>query len=203
MRTRRRRRCERTDPEQLESLADAGVRGLRAFMLPGGVYAWDELPALAERIAPLGWSLHVQLDGRELDRYAEVLAALEAPVVIDHVGKFLEPVDVDHPSLVALRRLVAKGRCWVKLSAAYETSRAAPPDYADVAALAAVLIVDAPERMLWDSNWPHPNLQPSPDDLDLLAQFFALVPDFATSQPGPGRQPRQAVRLRSADRSRT
>lgn len=163
--------------ETLEALAVAGVRGLRAFMLPGGVYAWDDLSPLAERIAPLGWSLHVQLDGRELDRYAEALGALAAPIVIDHVGKFLEPVGVDHPSFVALRRLVAGGRTWVKLSGVYETSRLGPPRYADVSALAAVLIADAPERMLWGSNWPHPNLQPPPDDLALLDHFATLVPD--------------------------
>lgn len=163
--------------ETLHALAAAGVRGLRAFMLPGGVYVWDDLAPLAERITPLGWSLHVQLDGRELERCAPMLAALAAPVVIDHVGKFLAPVDVNHPAFVALRRLVARGRCWVKLSGVYETSRSGPPDYADVSVLAAALLADAPERMLWGSNWPHPNLQPPPDDLALLDHFASLVPD--------------------------
>lgn len=162
--------------EDLSALDAAGVRGVRAFMLGGGPYAWDDLPALAERIAPFRWRLQVQMDGRELDRRAKTLGDLAVPVVIDHVGKFLEPVPVDHPSFIALRRLVAAGRCWIKLSGVYETSRAGPPDYADVSALASALIADAPERMLWGSNWPHPNLRPPPDDLALLGHFASLVP---------------------------
>jgi D-galactarolactone isomerase len=166
-----------TPPEELAILDAKGVRGVRAFMLRGGAYHWDDLPALTAHIAPLGWHLQVQMDGRKLDRFAPLLRSLAAPVVIDHVGKFLEPVDVDHPSFTALRRLVAEGRCWVKLSGVYETSRTGPPDYADVSALASVLAADAPERMLWGSNWPHPNLQPPPDDLALLRHFATLAPD--------------------------
>ena len=161
----------------IETLHAAGVRGARAFMLGRGACDWRDLPGLAERIAPLGWSLHVQLDGRELESRAETLASLAAPVVIDHVGKFLEPVAIDHPAFLALRRLVQAGRCWVKLSGFYETSRSGPPDYADVSVLAAALIADAPERMLWGSNWPHPNLRPPPDDGALVGHFVALVPD--------------------------
>jgi D-galactarolactone isomerase len=162
---------------EFKNLDSAGVRGVRAFMLDSGPYTWDDLPGLAERLAPFGWCLQVQMDGRELDRRAETLGDLAVPVVIDHVGKFLEPVAVEHPSFAALRHLVAAGRCWVKLSGFYETSRAGPPDYADVSALAAPLIADAPDRMLWGSNWPHPNLRPPPDDLALLGHFVSLVPD--------------------------
>ena len=74
-----------------------------------------------------------------------------------------------------MRGLVDSGRCWVKLSAPYHGSRAGPPHYADVSTLAVALIAQAPERMLWASNWPHPTLKENfPDEtalLDLLAEW--------------------------------
>jgi D-galactarolactone isomerase len=165
--------------EEIAALDRRGVRGVRAFMLGGGPYAWHDLPTLTETIAPFGWHLQVQMDGRELERASLALSRLPVPVVIDHVGKFLKPVAVDHAGFVALRRLVASGQCWVKLSGMYETSKTGAPDYADVSALASVLIADAPQRLLWGSNWPHPNLQPPPDDFALFAHFASLVPDLA------------------------
>ena len=165
--------------EEIAALDRRGVRRVRAFMLGGGPYAWHDLPTLTERIAPFGWHLQVQMDGRELERASLALSRLPVPVVIDHVGKFLKPVAVDHAGFVALRRLVASGQGWVKLSGMYETSMTGAPDYADVSALASVLIADAPQRMLRGSNWPHPNLQPPPDDFALFAHFASLVPDLA------------------------
>jgi len=154
---------------ELHALDDNGVRGLRAFMLPGGAFGWNVLPELAKRVAPLGWHVQLQLDGRELAERAASLAALACPVVIDHVGKFLEPVPPAHPAFQALLRLLDTGRFWVKLSAPYETSRTGPPDYADVACLARELVRRAPERMLWATNWPHPGRADKPAESDLLA----------------------------------
>jgi D-galactarolactone isomerase len=78
----------------------------------------------------------------------------------------------------ALLRLLESGRVWVKLSAPYETSKAGPPDYADVAALARPLLAAAPERMLWASNWPHlGKLADPPDDAMLLDVLLHWCPD--------------------------
>jgi D-galactarolactone isomerase len=160
----------------LRMLDERGVRGARAFMLPGGVFGWDELAPLAPRVADFGWHVQVQMDGRELPSRAGFLAALPCPVVIDHVGKFLDPVEPAHPSFQALLRLLDTGRCWVKLSAPYETSRTGPPRFEDVSRLAAALVRHAPERLLWASNWPHPGREPKPDDaalLDLMLDWSA------------------------------
>ncbi|CAG0988895.1 partial 2-pyrone-4,6-dicarbaxylate hydrolase, partial [Gammaproteobacteria bacterium] len=121
-----------TPPAELRRLDDRGVRGARAFMLPGGAFGWDELAPLAKRVAELGWHVQVQLDGCELPRRAEMLGSLPCTVVIDHVGKFLEPVEPAHPAFHALLRLIDTGRTWVKLSAPYESSRMGPPRYEDV-----------------------------------------------------------------------
>lgn len=165
--------------DELRTLDDRGVRGARAFMLPGGVLEWSELAPLARRIAPLGWHMQVQMDGRDLSERAELLTALACPVVIDHVGKFLEPVLPDHPAFRTLLRLLDTGRFWVKLSAPYETSRVGPPRYDDVSRLASALVRHTPERMLWASNWPHPGREQKPDEGALLDLLLDWAPDPA------------------------
>lgn len=158
---------------EIERLTALGVRGLRFFMLPGGVLPWEALPRLAARVAPFGWHIQMQMDGRFLHEQEELLSGLPCPLVIDHNGKFLEPVDLDHPGFAALRRLIERGRSWVKTSGVYETSRTGPPAYADVAVLARALISHFPERCLWATNWPHPSKPANPPDDAHLLDLFA------------------------------
>jgi len=165
---------------ELDRLNQAGARGLR-FMTLGGTLGWDVMDGLAARIRPFGWHAQIQLDGRTLEQHAAQIARLPVPAVIDHNGKFLEPVAPEHPGFQALLRLVAGGNVWVKLSAPYETSKAGPPLYGDVGALAKALVKAAPERMVWASNWPHPSAPAGalPDDADLLDVLHDWAPDEA------------------------
>ena len=84
----------------------------------------------------------------------------------------------------SLLRLVDTGRCWVKLSAPYETSKTGAPSYEDVSRLARALVKHAPERMLWASNWPHPSAPRDniPDDADLIDLLLDWAPDDATAR---------------------
>lgn len=160
--------------DELQRLHALGVRGVRYFMLPGGVLPWDTLDAMAARIRPLGWHINLQLDGRDLPLHEERLRRLPVDLVIDHNGKFLEPVAPLHEGFQVLLRLLHSGRCWVKLSAPYETSKTGAPFYDDVSVLARALVKANPERCLWASNWPHPNIRPAPSSaamLDLLAHW--------------------------------
>lgn len=166
--------------EELLRLHAAGIRGVRFMMLPGGVLPWSSLAPLAARIAPLGWNINLQLDGRELPAHEAALHALPCRLVIDHIGKFLGPVPVDGPAFASLRRLLDCGRCWIKVSAPYESSREGPPAYADVAERAALLARGWSERCLWASNWPHPNIAPTPSDALLLEWALRCCPDDAT-----------------------
>lgn len=165
-----------TDDAELDRLTRAGVRGARVLLFPGGLVAVDEMPALAARIKPFGWHMQLQLDGRELPRHETMLAALPVPLVIDHNGKFIEPVPPEHPAVRTLIRLLSSGRCWVKASAPYETSKSGPPDYADVGAIARALIAAAPTRVLWASNWPHGAVKGNKPDTRAL---FRLLEDWA------------------------
>lgn len=165
---------------EIERLKRAGFRGARCFMLKGGLLSWDDVDAIAAKVAPFGWHVQLQVDGRELPLHSDRIARLPAEAVIDHNGKFLEPVSPAHPSFRALLTLLDRGRCWVKLSAPYETSKSGPPAYEDVSALARALAAAHPERCVWASNWPHPNAKPSPSNAMMLDLLLDWAPDETT-----------------------
>jgi D-galactarolactone isomerase len=172
--------CPDTSEAELQRLHALGVRGVRYMMVHGGVLPWDTLEAMAARIQPLGWHIDLQLDGRDLPQYEDQLTRLPGDLVIDHNGKFLEPVPPEHAGFQALLRLLDSGRCWVKLSAPYETSKAGPPRYDDVSVLARALVKANPERCLWASIWPHPNIHPVPSSAAMLDLLLHWADDDAT-----------------------
>jgi D-galactarolactone isomerase len=165
-----------TPRETLKAWNEAGGRGARFFMLPGAILDWDMLEPVAWKISEFGWHIQLQLDGRALAGYEELILRLPCSVVIDHNGKFLEPVAPDHPGMKSLLRLLDSGKIWVKASAPYETSRMAVPEYSDVGAIAKCLIDAAPERIVWASNWPHGAQKQKPDDADLLDILMDWAP---------------------------
>lgn len=168
--------------DELQQLHVAGVRGVRFMMIAGagGPLPWETLEPIAARIAPLGWNINLQLDGRDLPKYKALIDRVPGKLVIDHTGKFLEPVPVDDESFKTLQRVLERPDRWVKLSAPYETSKSGPPDYDDVAALAKALLRAHPDRCLWASNWPHPNRNPPPSNDAMLALLDAWTRDTAT-----------------------
>ena len=168
-----------TDAE-LDRLTKLGARGIRLFMLAGAPLPWEVFETMSARVAPFGWHIVFQMDGRDLADRETMLRRLPSKVIIDHTGKFLEPVPLDHPGFRALLRLVDTGRFWVKLAAPYETSKVGPPHYDDVGKLAKVAAKAAPERMLWATNWPHPTPGiVKPDDALMLDMLLDWIPDEA------------------------
>lgn len=166
-----------TDAE-LERLTRLGARGIRFFMLAGAPLPLNILETMAARVAVFGWHIVFQIDGRDYADHETLLKRLAAPVIIDHVGKFLEPVPLDHPGIRAALRLLDTGRFYVKLAAPYETSKIGPPNYDDVGRLAKALAKAAPERTLWASNWPHPSGgAQTPDDAWMLDMLLDWIPD--------------------------
>ena len=169
--------------EELQNLTDLGARGVRFFMLPGGVLPWKLLIDMADRVKDFGWHPQLQFDGRKLPDYLAVIRKLSGNYVIDHIGKFLEPVKVDDSKFRMLLSLVDKGNCWIKLSAPYESSADGAPFYEDVSKLAKTLVKAAPERMLWATNWPHPSEQDNlPDEANLLDLLLNWAEDDKTRQ---------------------
>ncbi|WP_277184233.1 amidohydrolase [Caballeronia sp. BR00000012568055] len=163
-----------TDNE-LHRLHEAGIRGVRFMMLAGGVLPWDALETMSARIAPLGWNINLQLDGHTLPQHEAMLARLPSKLVIDHLGKFLAPVTRESEGFASLCRLLDGPRCWIKLSAPYESSRSGAPTFDDVSWLFSTLSARFPERGVWASNWPHPNVKPVPDDKQMLDWAMLLA----------------------------
>jgi D-galactarolactone isomerase len=171
---------ETVSKAELEELTTRGIRGARFHMLAGAPIPWERLDRIAARVQDVGWHVQLQLDGRDLpDREAQV-RSWPGRIVIDHIGKFLEPVPPEHPAFRCLLGLLETGRVWVKLSGAYEVSKRGAPLYEDVGLLAKALVKAAPERILWASNWPHPSVADKPDDAVLLDILLDWAPDEAT-----------------------
>ncbi len=168
---------------ELARLHALGMRGLRYHMLPGGALAWNTLETMAARVTSFGWHLQFQFEGRDFAMHAPRLARLPCDIVIDHIGRFATPIDPADAGVRAMLELVDSGHCWVKLSAPYHGSRTGPPLYADVGTLVTTLITQAPERMLWASNWPHPSLKKDfPDEAALLDWLAHWAPAAATRE---------------------
>lgn len=168
-----------SDPE-LDRLTRLGARGARFHMLAGGAVPWEIMHTVAEHIATFGWHIQLQMNGRDLADRLDALLALPTPLVVDHVGRYMPPVEPDDERFAVLLRLVDTGRCWVKLSAPYESATDATHEYAAVGLLARTLVERAPERMLWATNWPHPGQADPPMLADLSRLALEWMPDDET-----------------------
>jgi D-galactarolactone isomerase len=173
---------ETTPEAEIDRLTKAGMTGARFFQLQWGAVNFTRLHAVMPRVQPFDWIANLQLDGRELPQWEESIRRLPGRFIIDHIGKFLEPVTVDSAPFKSLLRLLDTGRCWVKISGSYETSKTGAPKYEDVGVLVKAMVRHAPERMIWASNWPHPSAPKDavPDDADLLDLLLDWAPDDAT-----------------------
>lgn len=164
---------------ELARLHAGGMRGVRFLMTTTQpVLGWETLEPMAARLADRGWLVNLQFDGRTAPEREDLLKRLPCKLVIDHNGKFLEPVPPADPSFQSLLRVLDTGRVWIKLSAPYETSKIGAPGYDDVSLLARTLAEKFPERCLWGSNWPHPGQNPPPQSTAL----FELLSSWAGSE---------------------
>lgn len=168
-----------TPDSEIERLHALGFRGARFHMMPGGAVPWESLAPVAAQVANFGWHIQLQFNGRELPEHKDRIARLPGTFVFDHLGRFTPPVKPDAPEFKILLDFLETGKCWVKLSAPYESSKAAPA-YADTIPEARALVAARPDRMLWASNWPHPGQNPAPDEADMLDILLEWTDDEAT-----------------------
>jgi D-galactarolactone isomerase len=166
-----------TDAE-LKAFAAGGIRGIR-FTQADPVSAtttFDMIEPLANRVAEFGWHVQIHMRADQISNAASLWARLPCPIVFDHLGRLPQPAGVDDPAFKVMCALLDKGRTWVKISGAYLNSKIGPPTYADATKVAQAFVAAAPERMVWGSDWPHPNLSVTqkPDDavlFDLLSEW--------------------------------
>jgi predicted TIM-barrel fold metal-dependent hydrolase len=163
------------DDVALRRLHEQGIRGVRFNMVSGNGTPEDQLEALARRLAPLGWHIQIYADGAKMLEIGGLLARLPVEVVIDHCGGVKAGLGVGHPQFQALLRLMDSGRAWMKVCGYRASSTGAP--FADVAANVKALVAAAPDRCVWGTDWPHPQMDPAPEAGLLLDQFFEWIPD--------------------------
>jgi predicted TIM-barrel fold metal-dependent hydrolase len=164
-----------TDAE-LMKLNEGGIRGIRFSLarLPKAAAAMEDIEPLAKRIVALGWHVQFNMTADQIVQAAETLNRIPTQMVFDHMGHMPEPEGINHPAYKLIRRLIDKNKTWVKLSVTYDSSKVGPPSYSDVNEVGKAYVKAAPERLVWGSNWPHPNEQTKPDDavlIDLLATW--------------------------------
>ena len=160
-------------------LHDGGVRGTRFNFTShlGGAPDLDAFERIAGRVARFGWHIVVHFDADDLPARAGLLQRLPCPFVIDHMARVPAGRGIGQAPFRALLRLMADERAWVKISGAERLTADGRPPYDDVVPLARALIAAAPDRVLWGTDWPHPNVRHMPDDGDLLDLLAAYAPD--------------------------
>jgi 2-pyrone-4,6-dicarboxylate lactonase len=150
----------------LALLDRAGVRGVRFNVLFKGGTPLAQARSIGARVARLGWHVQLLIDLAAHPSFYDDWKDFPATVVVDHMGHMATSQGVDAPGFQGMLRLLAEGRCWVKLSGAYRTSALAHP-YPDALPFVAALVNTNPERLVWGTDWPHPAVQVMPNDGDL------------------------------------
>lgn len=163
------------DMSLLKKLHEQGFRGARFNYLQhlGGGPAMPELMKLATKLAVLNWHLQLHVESSMIVKMTPELKLSPVPVVIDHMGRVDASRGLDQPGFRHLLKLMEDKRFWVKVSGLERASRQGSP-YADAVPFARKLVAEFGDRVIWGSDWPHPNLDSIPDDgvlVDLIAEF--------------------------------
>jgi 2-pyrone-4,6-dicarboxylate lactonase len=170
---------ESTPEGDLHRMHEVGVRAARFNFVRhlGGAPDPEVFWRLVDRVVPLGWHLVLHFDAEDLPRHRDLLARIPVPFVIDHMARVDASAGIEQRPFQQLLELMQDERCWVKISGAERLTRDGTPPYDDVIPYARALVDAAPERVLWGTDWPHPNVRAMPDDGDLVDLLADLVPD--------------------------
>jgi 2-pyrone-4,6-dicarboxylate lactonase len=166
-----------TDAELLE-LDTAGVRGVRFNFVKRLVDTTprDTLLAIAERIKPLGWHIVIYFEAQELPELYDFFTSLPTTVVVDHMGRPDVTQSVDGPEFELFLKLLREHRnFWSKVSCPERLSKTGPDAYEDVIPFAQRVVESFPDRVLWGTDWPHPNMKSHMPDDGKLVDFIPRI----------------------------
>jgi predicted TIM-barrel fold metal-dependent hydrolase len=186
---------DKTPDGDLEAMNQAGIRGIRLNLATGGVndpaVSRPRFQAAVERVKTRNWHVQLFTSLSMISAIKDLVAASPVPVVFDHFGGAQAERGPEQPGFADLTDLVRTGKAYVKISGAYRISKLVP-DYPDTAPLARALIAANPDRIVWGTDWPHPNSVTPPgknpadvtpllqiDDGRLLNQLPVWAPDAA------------------------
>ena len=186
---------DKTSESDLDAMGKAGIRGIRLNLATGGVndptVGRPRFSAAVERIKARGWHVQLFTSLSMITAIKDLVLASPVPVVFDHFGGAQAALGVGQPGFADLVDLVKSGKAHVKISGAYRASKLGP-DFADATPLAQALISANADRIVWGTDWPHPDSVTPPgkqisdvtplfqiDDGRLLNQLPVWTPDAA------------------------
>ena len=184
---------DKTPESSLDAMDRAGVRGIRLNLATGGgndpSAGRKRFEAAVERVQKRKWHIQMYTNLAVISSIKDLVAASPVPAVFDHFGGARAELGTGQPGFADLIELVRSGKAYVKISGAYRASKLAP-DYPDAAPLARALITANADRIVWGTDWPHPNsssgnpaTQVTPlfqiDDGRLLNQLPVWAPEAA------------------------
>jgi len=171
--------------EDLKALHEAGVRGVRFNFVKRlvDVLPTDDLMVIAERVSRLGWHLIIYFEAQDLPEFFEFFSALPTTVVVDHMGR----PDVSGPVNGAdfdmfVRLMSDNANFYSKVSCPERLSQSGPPNYDDVVPFAKRLVETFPDRVLWGTDWPHPNMKSHMPDDGKLVDYIPRIAESSEIQ---------------------
>ncbi len=170
--------------EGLQQLHEAGVRGVRFNFVKRLV---DSLPReplknIAERIKPLGWHIVIYFEAPELPELYDFFTSLPTTVVVDHMGRPDVTKPVDGPEFELFIKLLRENEnFWSKVTCPERLTKAGAP-YDDVVAFSSRLVEEFPDRTIWGTDWPHPNMKSHMPDDGLLVDYIPRIAPEAAQQ---------------------
>jgi 2-pyrone-4,6-dicarboxylate lactonase len=164
-----------------DRLHAGGVRGVRFNFVKhlGGAPDMGVFDRVIARIKPRGWHVVLHLDAPDIIPLSPVIRKLPLPFVVDHMGRVLASAGVDQPPLRALLELSRLENCWIKVCGA---ERISMPPYDAAVPIAHALVEATPERVLWGTDFPHPNATHEADEADLVDLVPQYAPDALAQQ---------------------
>jgi predicted TIM-barrel fold metal-dependent hydrolase len=131
-----------------------------------------------QKLDELGWHLILHLDAQDLVEFEDLFRKIPVPIVIDHMGRVKAADGLQQKPFQVLLEWMKQDNFWVKICGAERVSSKGPP-FADALPFGRALIEAAPDRVLWGTDWPHPNVKWLPDDAALLELFAQMAPEPA------------------------
>jgi predicted TIM-barrel fold metal-dependent hydrolase len=159
-----------------DKLDRGGIRGVRFNFVKhlGGVPEVGLFNRIIDRVKGRGWHVVLHLDAKDIPSFADMIAALPLPFVIDHMGRAPAKDGIGQPAVQALLELARRDNCWIKVCGA---DRISMPPYSEAIPIAHALVEAAPDRVVWGTDFPHPNSSHEVDE----AALTDLIPTFAAA----------------------
>jgi 2-pyrone-4,6-dicarboxylate lactonase len=169
---------------ELERMHELGVRGVRFNYVKRLVDPKpdDYYRSIVEKIAPLGWHVVLYFEPTDLAEKREFFTSLGVPIVVDHMGRPDVGKPVDGPEFAAYLDFARTSDVWTKVSCPDRLSASGAPAYADVVPFARTVVDEFPDRVLWGTDWPHPNMKKEMPDDGILVDYMPSIATTAALQ---------------------